>query len=213
MDTMIKALMLGLAMFNASLLGQDIEFTNKVVTFTNLQGEGFKDVRLVRGDRLGLVWRDDSGGGRVLYTNLSPAFLSSIGISQDRIKTGAAAIAAKAAADARFKALRQTEGAKEAAEMAKWQAGAPQRQQSAQKAAQKQADLNQIQQLDAQVRAAEYRYNHNSAAVHDANMASLGDPTAPILYMSATLKQNIDDAKETLEKAKAAYRSKYGEEP
>jgi hypothetical protein len=38
--------------------GQDATtFTNKLATFTNLQGEVFRDVRLVRGDGDGIIYR------------------------------------------------------------------------------------------------------------------------------------------------------------
>lgn len=64
----------------ASVFCQDITFSNKVATFTNLQGQLFKDVELVRADRVGLIWRNDSGGGRIAYSNLPPSMLPSCGL-------------------------------------------------------------------------------------------------------------------------------------
>ena len=61
--------------------GQDaITFTNRLATFTNLQREVFRDVRLVRADAAGIIYREGAGGGRVCYTNLPPAFLELLGI-------------------------------------------------------------------------------------------------------------------------------------
>ena len=54
--------------------GQDtITFPNKLATFTNLQGEVFRDVRVVRADEDGIVYRETVGvgGGRVFYTKLA----------------------------------------------------------------------------------------------------------------------------------------------
>lgn len=51
-------------------LADDITFTNKAVSFTNLQGQIYQHVQLVRGDLDGLIWRDKASGGRICYTNL-----------------------------------------------------------------------------------------------------------------------------------------------
>src|SRR5258708_13865950 len=89
----------------------DIIFTNKVASFTNLQGKAFVGVELVRANNDGVVWRDKEGGmGLVSYTNVSPALLTSWGIPEDRAelmrtreeqKRAAAKAAVQAAADAR----------------------------------------------------------------------------------------------------------------
>lgn len=63
--------------------GQDaITFTNRLATFTNLQGEVFRDVRLVRADADGIIYRETVGvgGGRVFYTNLPQPVLKSLGL-------------------------------------------------------------------------------------------------------------------------------------
>ena len=63
--------------------GQDaIRFTDKLVTFTNLAGRAFRDVRLVRADKAGIVYlaTDSVAGGLVPYTNLPAAFVESLGI-------------------------------------------------------------------------------------------------------------------------------------
>lgn len=210
---MLRSIVVLVGLGIAAVSAQDIAFTNKVVSFTNLQGEAFSRVELVRGGRLGLIWRDDSGGGRVLYTNLSPAFLASIGISSNWVEAAKQAIAHKAEADARFRSTLQAQGAEQAraraAQDAAWQAGEPARE----KAAAKQADLQRIQALQRQVDAAQYQYDHKAAAVHDYNMSTLNDPTAPILYMSEQTRQQIEDAKAQLEKLKEEYRAKWREEP
>ena len=64
-----------IAFFAGAALAQDITFTNRVATFTNLQGTVYKDVTITKGDLDGIVWREGAGGGRICYTNLSPALL------------------------------------------------------------------------------------------------------------------------------------------
>jgi len=69
-------------------LGQDaITFTNKVVTFTNLQAHVYREVQLVRADMDGIIYRETVGvgGGRVYYTNLSAGVLESLGIPTNRV--------------------------------------------------------------------------------------------------------------------------------
>jgi hypothetical protein len=62
-----------------------VTFTNRVVTITNLQGEAFKDIQLVRADAKGIVYvyPNALGGGKIHYTNLSPATLAAIGLDAD----------------------------------------------------------------------------------------------------------------------------------
>ena len=88
-----------------SALADDITFTNKTASFTNLQGQLFKGVQLVRGDLDGLIWRDGASGGRICYTNLHPDLLESFGISTNRIEIAGARAQHKAVADARYRAL------------------------------------------------------------------------------------------------------------
>src|SRR5215472_10990400 len=87
------------AMLSAS--AEDIIFTNKVATFTNLQGKVFKSVQLVKGDLDGVIWRDEASGGRICYTNLHADILESWGISSNRIDIALARAQHKAVADAK----------------------------------------------------------------------------------------------------------------
>jgi hypothetical protein len=66
-----------------------INFTNRVETLTNLQGQVYSNVDLVRADLDGLVYRSETGGGRISFTNLSPARLESLGIPTNRIAMAA----------------------------------------------------------------------------------------------------------------------------
>ena len=104
----------------AQLLAQDITFTNKTVTFTNLEGRVFKDVLLVKGDADGLIWRADASGGRVSYTNMAPEILQRLGVPTNRIEM------ALARAGQRQKAMeaqqqQQAAVAAQAAKMSRWQ--------------------------------------------------------------------------------------------
>lgn len=87
-----------------SAQADDIIFTNRTATFTNLQGHSYECVQLIRGDQDGLIWRDGASGGRVCYTNLHPDLLESFGISSNRIEIAKARADQKAAANARYRA-------------------------------------------------------------------------------------------------------------
>ena len=94
---------LALCLLAASALAQQgtITFTNKIATFTNLEGRIFKDVQLVRADLDGLIWMQDvTSAGRICYTNLDPDVLESFGISSNRIAVALARAQHKAVARA-----------------------------------------------------------------------------------------------------------------
>ena len=97
--------------------GQDtIAFTNKVVTFTNLQGRAFRDVRLVRADLDGIIYQEGAtSGGRVYYTNLPVAFLESLGISSNRITAAKARADRQAVTDAAYRQRFQQQAQQKAA--------------------------------------------------------------------------------------------------
>jgi hypothetical protein len=94
-----------LAITFLSALADDITFTNKTASFTNLQGQAYQRVQLVRGDLDGLIWRDGASGGRICYTNLHPDVLESFGISSNRITIARARAQKKAFTDARYRAV------------------------------------------------------------------------------------------------------------
>ena len=97
------------AMAFAPAPAQDLVFTNRTVTFSNLQGQHYRNVQLVRADLDGLIWRDGPSGGRICYTNLDPGLLESLGISSNRIDIARARAEKKAVADAQYHALRVAE--------------------------------------------------------------------------------------------------------
>ena len=102
---MKRILLLFVVGFGGTASGQDtITFTNKTATFTNLQGRAYQDVRLVRADLTGIVYREAEGvsGGRVCYTNLPAAFLESLGISSNWIADAKAKADRRAAANAAY---------------------------------------------------------------------------------------------------------------
>jgi hypothetical protein len=94
-----------LAIAFQSALADDITFTNKTASFTNLQGQAYQRVQLIRGDLDCLIWRDGASGGRICYTNLHPDLLESFGISSNRIAIARARAEQKAIADARYRAV------------------------------------------------------------------------------------------------------------
>ena len=46
-----------------SAVAEDITFTNKTASFTNLEGRFYSNIRLIRADADGLIWRDEASGG------------------------------------------------------------------------------------------------------------------------------------------------------
>ena len=90
-----------------SLVAQEIVFTNRIATFTNLQGRAYTGVWLVKGDLDGVIWREaeGAGGGRVSYTNLNAALLDSWGIPTNRIETAKIRAGQKAVKDAQYRAF------------------------------------------------------------------------------------------------------------
>lgn len=84
---------------------EDIAFNNRTASFTNLQGQVYNHVQLVRGDLDGLIWRDGASGCRICYTNLAPGLLESLGIPTNRIELAKVRAQQKALADARYRAL------------------------------------------------------------------------------------------------------------
>jgi len=94
-----------------SLVAQDIEFTNRVASFSNLEGQYYFKVTLVKGDLDGLVWRDEKGGGgRICYTNLPADLLDSLGIPPERVDIARDRAEHKAVSDARYRAAMAAEG-------------------------------------------------------------------------------------------------------
>ena len=100
-----RRLSIGLiATITSCSLAQDITFTNCTATFTNLQGNVYAAVTLVRADLDGLIWRDGASGGRVSFTNLDSSLLISLGIPVDRVDQARVRAGQKAVADAKYRA-------------------------------------------------------------------------------------------------------------
>src|SRR5258708_2055599 len=57
---MKAAVILAIVTVSLSVLARDITFTNKTASFTNLQGQIYNRVQLIRGDLDGLIWRDEA---------------------------------------------------------------------------------------------------------------------------------------------------------
>jgi hypothetical protein len=100
---LLPLLLLLTLLATGSLLAQDIIFTNKTATFTNLEGRVYTNVTLVKANRDGLIWSGD-GMGVVCYTNLSPVFLKSLGIPAERIEQARARSAQRAASNSKYRA-------------------------------------------------------------------------------------------------------------
>jgi hypothetical protein len=187
-----------------------IEFTNKVATFTNLQGEGFRQVSLVRGDLDGVVWRSGTSGGRVCYTNLHPALLQDWGIPTNRIQSARARAEQKTLADARYRAVAaeeaQARAMAKAKETAAWEAGAAARALQAQR----RIDQEAIESLHLQIEGAKSRMRKAQAVAHDYNKANSGNRAAPRLYIKETERVKIKEAEEQLKKMHREFSLKYG---
>lgn len=105
-----------LALFAGAALAQDITFTNQVVTFTNLQTVVYSNVTLVKPDVDGVVWRNGASGGKICYTNLSPALLEAWGIPTNLIEGARIRAQRKAVADTKYRAAQQIQASLEASD-------------------------------------------------------------------------------------------------
>src|ERR1039457_954342 len=108
-------LLLSVLWFVGVAAGQDtLTFTNKLATFTNLQGQVYRDVQLVRADAYSIIYRETVGGGSVCLTNLPVAFLESLGISSNQITVAKAGADRRAAGDAAYRQSLQSQAAQAA---------------------------------------------------------------------------------------------------
>ena len=66
----------------------DIDLGGKIMTFTNLQGRVYENVRLDHATLDGVIYSvtNGVGGGMVKFKDLSPEFLTSLNIPADRIQ-------------------------------------------------------------------------------------------------------------------------------
>lgn len=87
----------------------DLWFTNRIVTFTNLQGGRFVDADLVEADASRVVFKTNGIFGTVEFTNLSPAMLDLIGIPASQLQLAHELEIQKAEAAARQRALLEDE--------------------------------------------------------------------------------------------------------
>lgn len=193
-----------------SAADQDIIFTNQVASFTNLDGRFYTNVTLVKADLDGVIWRDESGGGRVCFTNLHPALLQSWSIPLKRIELARERAGRKAINDAKVRAELAAQAA------AQWQAKQETFKQWAaieaakQHSAQQQADLARLQLMAAQIAAARNQLKHEEAYVADFNMANMYNEDAPTLFIRQSARVTVEDAQAIFDQAQAAYLKKYG---
>jgi hypothetical protein len=194
----------------AGLCSDSIEFTNKVASFTNLQGETFTQVVLVRGDLDGVIWRNGSSGGRVCYTNLDPLLLERWGISTNRIEIARSRAARKAAVEAASRAQAIARARAEATAKAKQDADL--RAVAAAKALeeQKKSDLETMEKLEAQIEDAKAQIRRAEAIAHDYNHANTFNDSAPHLYIKDTERLKIKEAEIQLKRMKSEFARKYG---
>lgn len=189
--------------------GDAIEFTNRVETFTNLQGEVFREVTLVRGDLDGVVWRKEASGGRVCYTNLSLGFLAQISIPTNRVQIARQRAAQSALAHSRFLAERQAGAAADSAarEEARkaWLAGAADRE----LLSNIEQDLAAMDLLQSQIDEAKAKIRWAKAITSDYNSANKGNDHAPHAYVKQTEQLKIDEAQARLQTMRKEFNRKY----
>jgi hypothetical protein len=190
--------------------GEDIEFANRVVSFTNLQGEAFRDVQLIRGDLDGVVWRAGVSGGRVSYTNLDGLLLGAWGISSNRVGVARSRAEQKAALAAQERAAAiaraRTQALTKAKAEAEWAAGAPARELRAQK----EAEVEAITTLQSQIENARLQLRRATALAHDHNAANARNKAVPRIYIKDTERVKIQEEETRLKKMKASFSLKYG---
>ena len=196
------------AFLASAALAQDITFTNRTATFTNLDGRVFTNVTLVKANDYGIMWKGD-GMGLIPYTKLSPEVLESFGIQRGRVERAKALEKRQAALEAQRRAataaaLQQDSAKKQLDQQARLEARAAEERDAPRKAA-----LAEIESLEAQIKAARADVRHTAAAVHDYNMANMNNPNAGYAYVKETAIVNIEDAEDRLRELKKDYAAKY----
>jgi hypothetical protein len=194
----------------SGLAGDIINFTNKTVTITNLEGRVFRDVDLARADLDGLIWRQQASGGRICYTNLDPMLLASLGISSNRIDIARSRAEKKAITDARYRAMVAAEA--QANTLARDQALSdaydhPPKKAADSMSAQQKQDAAVIQEMQARYDALEREKRHNLAVVQN------GWQNGQDGYINYVAIEQLEDFRQNLEKAKRQYIQKYGSLP
>jgi hypothetical protein len=185
----------------------DIFFTNKVATFTNLQGVAFKHVTLVKGDLDGVIWRDTVSGGRICYTNLHPELLESWGISTNRIEIALDRAQHKAVADAKYRAAWAAEARVKLKEQSDEQEKLAAEKPAKALKAQQQSDLSAIQALQERINALDRELRHAQAmAVEDQKRGGTS-------YIKDTAVEQLNDLHEQLDNMVDRYSDKYGTIP
>ena len=198
-----------LALSVMAVSAQDIVFTNKTATFTNLEGKAFKEVELRGGDWDGVIWRNGASGGRVSYTNLHPAFLDAWGIPTNRIGVARSRAERKAVSDAQYRAARLLQAQAESAARAKQDALEALRAPLRARTEQMKADAAAIAALSEQIQNAKTQLRRAQAAAHDYNKANLHNDYAPTLYIKETERVKIEEAETELKKMKADFAQRY----
>jgi len=186
-----------------------IEFTNRVETFTNLQGQVFSQVMLIRGDLDGVVWRKEASGGRICFTNLSLGFMAYLGIPTNRVQIARTRAAQSAQEHSRFMAERQAGAAADLAarEQARklWLAGAPDRE----LLTNLQKDLAAINLLQSQINEAKAKLRWAKAIISDFNSANKRNDYAPHAYVKQTEQVKIEEAQTRLQTMRQEFNRKY----
>jgi uncharacterized protein YjbI with pentapeptide repeats len=200
------------AFFAGVALAQDTTFTNRVATFTNLQGVVYKGVTLTKADLDGVIYREPAGGGRVCYTNLSPALLEAWGMPTNRIQIAQDRAKRKAVFDAQYNArlLAASQAERERLISQRTNAAA-EAQIQAEKDVQ-QAAYNAIKVLSAQIEAEQARLERLQAIVSDSNMQR---NDGGYQFVKETAWQDLADARRRLKALREQYRETYpnGKQP
>jgi hypothetical protein len=189
---------------------QDINFTNRLCSFTNLEGRSFDGVALVRGDLDGIIWRKDASGGRICYTNIHPDILESWGVSSNRIEVSRIRARNKALADAKYRAARDSAAAEELALEAANRIALAKAKPILERDKQKAADQEAITVLEQQIRITRNFKRRNQAFADDYNTVNSGTG-APFLTTSARDEVTIKEYEEKLQQMKADFARKYKE--
>jgi len=190
-----------------------IDLRSRITTFTNLQGQAFSNVTLIRADLDGVLWRKEASGGRVCYTNLDLGLLELWGIPTNRAEIARERAAKTAAAHSRFLAERAAAADVEAQsrEQARleWEAAAPARE----KLAQMKIDSERLDAMRARIAEFERRIKALDA-VTPTSAAGSADFVNAVMTQRAqiNLAQNqLDDAKAELKRLQAEFDRKYRE--
>jgi hypothetical protein len=219
----MRTLLVAMA-FAMSCSAQDITFTNRTASFTNLEGHVFSNITLSHADLDGVIWRSDRSAGRICFTNLSPKLLESWSIPTNRIQIAAERASERAARSKMERSAAAQRALTRKIESERAYSERAQREQLDEARQEQQEKLDQIDRLRAELARDKvlrnqawdrYKWIRNDAFSVTINSrgGSVADTAATRRAIARAMDDKLREHKDLLKELEAAYREKYQERP